>query len=250
MDTQTPRPWWQGRMCTFDTETTGTDPTQSRLVTATIALVGGGRPSVTQNWLCDPGIPIPTEASDIHGVTTERARAEGRPPLAVIPEIALLLTVACHEGWPIVVFNAPYDLTLMLHELERLEQHRHFSALPHRLQDTALIVDPLVIDRGLDKYRKGSRKLADMCAHYGVALDNAHDAAADALASARLVYKLGQKYGDDLSDLVELQAVQRSWYRDWAVGFADHLRRKGETATDLHPDGWPFRLPARQEIAA
>lgn len=241
--------WWQGRMCAFDTETTGTDPTQARLVTATVSLVGGGKETATQSWLCIPEAPIPAEATAVHGITTEYAEAHGRPVYSVASEIALALVMAICEGWPLVIFNAPYDLTLILNELERVGAGRH-SALPQRLADSALIVDPLVIDRGLDKFRKGSRKLADMCAHYGITLENAHDASADALAAARLVYRMGAKFGAPMADLVGLQHQQRTWYKAWCLNFADYLRREGKPTDDLHPDGWPFRAPVREEAVA
>ena len=38
-----------------------------------------GPGTAVHNWLANPGIPIPDGAAAIHGVTTERAVAEGRP---------------------------------------------------------------------------------------------------------------------------------------------------------------------------
>jgi DNA polymerase-3 subunit epsilon len=54
-----------------------------------------------------------------------------------------------------------------------------------------LVVDPLVIDKWLDRYRKGSRKLEAICAHYGAVLDEAHDADFDAHRgrAARVVHR-------------------------------------------------------------
>ncbi len=56
------------------------------------------------------------------------------------------------------------------------------------------VIDPLVLDKALDRYRRGSRKLADVCAHYGITLDNAHDASADTLAAIALARALARAY--------------------------------------------------------
>ena len=39
------------------------------------------------DWLADPGIEIPEQATAVHGISTERARAEGRPAPLVVAEI-------------------------------------------------------------------------------------------------------------------------------------------------------------------
>lgn len=236
-------PWWKGRLCVFDLETTGVNVFTDHIVTATVGFVGGGRENHILSWLCNPGVPIPAEAAAVHGITSERAEAEGRPPALVLPGIALALTVAIGEGWPIVAFNASYDLSLLVSELRR----RGFeSDLEVRLS-AARVVDPLVIDRAVDKYRKGSRKLGDVCRYHGLTLEDAHDATADALAAGRLAYKLAAKYPDVMSDLDALQANQAAWHRAWATNFAAYLESQGKRADDLDPDGWPLR---RQKLEA
>lgn len=233
--------WYERRLAAFDLETTGTDTREARIVTATLALVGGGRPNMVHSWLVDPGVPIPAEASAVHGITTERAQAEGEPARQAVRSISTALELVLCEGLPVVAFNANYDLSLLEAELGRYGLANPYLA-------GARVVDPLVIDRALDKYRPGSRKLADVCAHYKVTLGNAHDATADALAAARLAYILARKH--DLLDLDELQKRQRVWYHSWAVGFAEHLRKQGKPADDLDPEGWPFRRPPLREAVA
>lgn len=231
--------WWQQRLCAFDVESTGTDTSRDRIVTATVLLVGGGKPHMAHSWLIDPGIPIPAEASAIHGITTEKAQAEGEPAWQAVHSIYTALSLCICEQWPIVAFNASYDLSIL-----QAEAHRYRLATPYL--DVARVVDPLIIDRGLDKYRKGSRKLEAVCGHYGVTLDNAHDATADALAAARLAYKLAVKFGPQLDDLDALQAQQRTWHREWAIGFAAYLRAQGQTRDLPDPDGWPIRIREEQ----
>ncbi|MFI0609169.1 MAG: exonuclease domain-containing protein [Anaerolineae bacterium] len=236
--------WWEGRLCTFDLETTGTDPEEARIVTACVALVGGGLSPKVEKWLVDPGIEIPAEASAVHGITTERARAEGVKPQGAVRDIEMCLREAAVHGCPIIIFNAPYDWTV----LDREARRHSMGSRVLTLAETARTVDPLIIDRHLDKYRPGSRKLGDMCRHYGLKLEDAHDAVADCLAAARIAYRLGQKFARELSDLTQLMKKQTSWYRAWATNFAQYLERKGEQH-DLDPEGWPNKMSRKPVVA-
>src|SRR4051794_3644780 len=59
--------WQHGRLVAFDIETTGVRPTVDRIVTAAVAVVGGGLPSEHHDWLVDPGVEIPAGATAVHG---------------------------------------------------------------------------------------------------------------------------------------------------------------------------------------
>ena len=102
------------------------------------------------------------------------------------------------------------------------------------------VIDPLVLDRALDRYRRGSRKLTAACAHYGVRLDGAHDATFDALAAARVAWRIAQQYPDiaalHLDDLMTLQA---GMHLEWATHFQAYLRGKG--STEVIETAWPLR---------
>jgi DNA polymerase III subunit epsilon len=52
---------WHGEtLVGFDLETTGTEPLEARIVTASIVEVdGGGHVRRRRDWLADPGIRIP-----------------------------------------------------------------------------------------------------------------------------------------------------------------------------------------------
>ena len=186
-------PWHHGRLCALDLETTSADPTTARIVSATVVWVGGGQQPESVDLLVNPGIEIPAEATAIHGITTERARAEGDEPFGALTILADALRKTRHPGgaiYPVVVFNARYDLTVLAHEYARhnVSRERGCQAV---LPD--YVVDPFVIDKHLDRYRPGSRRLAAMCAHYGAKLDAAHMASSDALAAARLAWVLAEK---------------------------------------------------------
>jgi len=218
--------WHHGRLAAFDVETTGVDSASDRIVTAAVSLVGDRRPSAFHAWLLDPGVEIPAAASAVHGITTERARAEGRPPRVAIEEIVAVLAEQLLAGVPVIAFNARFDLTC----LDREARRHGIVPLLDRVggADGLLVVDPYVLDKQVDRFRKGKRTLGAVCAHYDVPLDDAHAANADALAAARVAWRLGEAYPElrDL-ELPALHAQQVRWAAEQAASFEDYLRRNG-----------------------
>jgi DNA polymerase-3 subunit epsilon len=229
--------WHLGRLAGFDTESTGVDVENDRIVTACVVQVGGNQPPAPANWLADPGIEIPEAASRVHGITTERARAEGRPAGEVIEQVVTALTAVVLSGIPIVAMNAPFDFTL----LDRDARRHGVQPLTDIVGDDLRVIDPRVLDKHVDTYRRGKRTLTDLCAHYEVPLDGAHSADADAIAACRVAWRLGSRYpGLAGLDLDALHKAQIEWAAEQAASFQAHLRSKGET--DAVIDGsWPLR---------
>ena len=227
--------WHLGRLAAFDTETTSADPESARIVTACVAFVGGGLAPQRRTWLADPGVEIPEEAAAIHGVTTEHAREHGRPAVQVVAEVCQSLVEAWSLGLPVVVFNAAYDLTVVDREVRRRGISDGFSV------EGRAVVDPFVIDREVDKYRKGKRTLTAMCAHYGVALDGAHDAAADAIGAARVAWAIGQRFPEIAAmDMDLLVKSQKAWHAERQDDFWRYLKRQGKPCDDVSGE-WPQR---------
>ncbi|HEY9353731.1 MAG TPA: 3'-5' exonuclease [Nocardioides sp.] len=229
--------WHLGRLAGFDTETTGVDVETDRIVTACIVEVGGNTPPITANWLINPGVDIPEAATAVHGVTTEKAKTDGQPAEEGIAELVAGLTQIVLAGTPLVIMNAPYDLTL----LDREARRYGVQPLSEVVGDELHVVDPRVIDKHVDTYRRGKRTLTDLCAHYRVKLDGAHSADADAVAACRVAWRLGQRY-PALAEVPvwELHRAQAEWHAAWAADFQAHLRGKGQA--DAVIDGsWPLR---------
>jgi DNA polymerase-3 subunit epsilon len=108
----------------------------------------------------------------------------------------------------------------------------------------------MVLDKAVDKWRKGKRTLTATCEHYGVRLDGAHDASFDAVASARIAWRIAQRYPAiaemTLAGLHELQQVAK---KAQDASFAEYLRRQNKDADGL--DGhWPVIPAANNETAA
>ncbi|MFE5857612.1 3'-5' exonuclease [Streptomyces sp. NPDC056500] len=231
--------WHAKPLVGFDLETTGTDPLQARIVTAAVVQVGERDPLELRFWLADPGVRIPEQASAIHGISSERAAAEGRPAREVADEIASALCAHWERDVPVVAYNAAFDLTLLSAELQR----HGLPSLSERLQGRSIgpVIDPYTIDRAVDRYRKGKRTLEAVSAEYGTPLDDAHDAISDAVAAVRVARALAKRHAQVAAlDPAELHQRQIGWYAQWAQDFEAFLRSKG--TADASVDGaWPLR---------
>ncbi|MEU6392262.1 3'-5' exonuclease [Streptomyces sp. NPDC046939] len=236
--------WYEGPLAAFDTETTGVDVESDRIVSAALVLqdAPGTRPRVTR-WLVNPGVPVPPGATEVHGLTDLHLQRNGRWPAPVMEEIGHELADQAAAGRPVVIMNAPFDLTMLDRELKR---HRA-SSLARYLGDAPLcVLDPRVLDKQLDRYRKGRRTLTDLCAQYEVELAEAHDAAADALAALDVVRAVGRRFAARLERLSasELHTLQTSWHAAQARSLQAWFARSG--TPEVVDTAWPLRpeLPA------
>ncbi|REE03512.1 3'-5' exonuclease [Citricoccus muralis] len=224
-------PWHQQIRVGFDLETTGRDPEEALVVTASLVVVDPrGQLAAAYEWLVDPGVPIPEESSAVHGVTTEKARAEGLPADQAIVEIADTLRDFFDAGIPVIAFNASYDFTVMDRELGR----RGLEPLQNRW-----IIDPYIIDKQVDRYRKGKRTLTDVSAFYGVELLDAHTSAADSLAAVGVADQLASRYPKLQIPLADLHSFQVRWKAEQSASFQEYLRRKDPAAV-INGD-WPVQ---------
>lgn len=227
-----PGEWIRGPLITLDFETTDLDVREARMVQ--VALLWISRDLSVRSdslfTLVDPGKEVPESSRLIHGITTARART-GRSPRDVLLEIRKHLITAVRDGVPLVVFNARYDWPLL-----RIEAQRQGITLPQ-----AKLLDPLVLDRALDRFRAGRRTLEAACAEYGVAASHAHDAAADAAAAAALVWAICERYEQVATQsLDQLQINQAQWFDEWRHGYiVEQAGTPGEEVSG--PDGgWPI----------
>jgi DNA polymerase-3 subunit epsilon len=177
--------WYEKRLFVLDLETDCTDPHEARIVTAAFGHVGGDQPKNVRTVVVIPvGFEIPEEAAAIHGFSTERATEEGGSLEDTLRQMVEVLGERADDE-VLVAFNARFDITIVAAEFARL------GLQPPDL--ASRIVDPFVLDRWLDRYRRGSRKLEDMCQHYNAILQSAHDAEYDAVAAARLAWVMGKR---------------------------------------------------------
>jgi DNA polymerase-3 subunit epsilon len=226
---------WSDTLAVFDTETTGLDTRYSRIVTAFVGVIdASGTVTDSSEWLINPGVTIPDAATAVHGVTNERAQAEGREPSEVVSEIGATLAGYLARGIPVVAYNASYDFSILHHEMVR------YGLEP--LADPKPIIDPLVIDRAVDRYRKGKRTLQMATAHYEVAFDGAHAADADAVAAGRVAQAMIRAHQSELPETAEsLHDQQIEWSTEWADNFQAFRRGRGDAGFTASGE-WPVRL--------
>lgn len=232
-------PLWARSIVVFDTETTGLNHSTARIVTACVAQLdeSGALVGSAREWLANPGIEIPEVATNVHGITTQYAREHGEEPAKVVSEIISTLRDYQQRGIPVVAYNAPYDFTIL-----------HFEALRYGLTplEPTLVLDPLILDKYVDQYRKGKRNLEAAAALYGVVLDGAHNATADAVASGRVLQAIARRYGAKLPAKAEdIHACQVGWASAQEASFAEYMRRSVNPDFKENP-GWPLKLGTAQ----
>lgn len=237
--------WHQGLICGFDLETTGVDPFNDHIIQIGFDVsLGSVFPNGEQfpidamsyEHLVDPGIPITN--SEIHGITDDRVR--NMPDEAVeVAELVWFLRAMAAAEIPVVAFNAAFDFTFA-----RQVALRH--NVPWDLDDL-IILDPIVIDRMVDKWRKGSRKQGAVADLLGVEYeaDRLHSARYDAEIGVKILRKMGLEHSSrdwatkEFSDGLAKTAVQQQ------TELQQYFTDKGKTNDDGTPIvvsiGWPYR---------
>lgn len=224
----------------FDLETTGVSSFRDVPVSyGFVEHVPEGPDTLTksESGYVNPGRPIPIGASAIHGITNEVV-ADAPSVESATATIAESLSAIWTTGGVIVGMNVAYDLTMVDSLCRRLN-------LP-TLEERGVIgpvMDILVLDRHFDKWRKGARKLSDLCRHYGVSLDGAHAAVDDAEASLN-VFEVMSRQFPTIGELApgSINETLREWYREWLSSFSSYLEKKGEAPVNAGRFEWPLHI--------
>jgi DNA polymerase-3 subunit epsilon len=190
--------WAEARFAVIDFETTGLSAQTDRVIEIGVACFDAGRITLLNNWLINPGIPIPEESRAIHKITDEELA--NAPNFAMV---AIELAQVLRDHIP-VAYNAAFDRGFLHAELGRLTGVMLEPLPPAFVPDVAWI-DPLVWVRELFPDVK-SRKLTDISAQLGVTLDNAHRAASDAQAAGNVLLALAERMPSTYAEIVSLQA--------------------------------------------
>jgi DNA polymerase-3 subunit epsilon len=197
-------PLSSARFAVVDVETSGLSAHRHRLLQVGVVRVSGDG-HVLGRWetlLRAPWRPL--GGRRIHGLSRRALR--GAPRFStVLPEL-----VAELDGSILCAHNVAFDWPFLRRAFDR---GGYIAPDPVRLCT-------LELSRSLDPDRLRSHRLADVCDRYGVALARAHDAAADAGATAAFLPQLLAEAG--ITDL---------------VGLSPHLR--GDTTR------WPAAPPPR-----
>ena len=225
-------------LAAFDIESSGTDVFTDFIVTATVVTIDGANVHADE-WLLQPpdGREIPDGATNVHGITTERARAEGIPYAEGYREIRDRLETVWAKDFLMCVMNASFDLSMI---------HHQGIALGYLPLEVGAVLDPYVIDKAVDQFRRGKRTLTALCQHYGVKQGDAHDATGDCLSAARVAYRqLRLPALAEFGDVDSMMAAQAQWKAEQAESLHTYFLRQGNHEAAASVDGeWPVRRTA------
>ncbi len=162
----------------FDIESTGTDPQNDRIIEIYFHKCFPDGSNSSHLLLLNPQIPIPMEASAIHGITDEMVREQ--PNFQQKADFILsIVRDADLSGYNVMAFDVP----LLYEEFVRAGISEPF------LPDLA-ILDAFKIFIMMER-----RDLRSALKFYcGESLDNAHSAKADTIASHDVLLKQIEKY--------------------------------------------------------
>lgn len=225
----------------FDTETTGLDYDSARILSVAVVAIDpvGAAPPQTRIRYLNWDVDIPEESRRIHGLTREWLAANGSDPATVIGGLIPHLAKAMATGHNLIGMNLVFDLTM----LDRNARRLGIPTLSDELGDIRPVVDAFVLDKYVDPFRKGKRNLEALANLYRVPWDGeAHHADFDALAAARVAYRIGRMYpqiggmsAGALHDLqVEAKADQDRSFAEWAASQGKPVYAPG--AWPLIPD--------------
>jgi DNA polymerase-3 subunit epsilon len=170
-----------------DFETTGINPSTDRIVQLAAIVVNGDGQIVDEfDTVVKPESPdnYTHGAEHIHGIS-EAQVANGMP-----------LSEALRKLWDIssgnvfTAHNARFDIGFLHAESERI-------GLDYRVESH---IDTLSLARKIDTDRSRRHSLEALCQHYGIEREKAHDAKADATATAELLMHLMRELGVDSAD--------------------------------------------------
>ena len=169
-----------------DCETTGVNPNTDRILQVAAVVVNGYGEVVDQfSTVVKPESPSDYThgAEHIHGISQEQVQ-NGMPLREALQK---LYTIS--EGNVFTAHNAKFDIGFIHAESERV-------GLPSRINTH---IDTLALARRIHADTNRRHTLDAMCEHYGIQREKAHDAHADASATAELLIHLMNEMGIDSS---------------------------------------------------
>lgn len=158
------------RQIVFDTETTGLENREHRVIEIGCVEMVDRRIVNEQRWYLNPDRDSDPGALEIHGLTSQFLADKPRFPQIADDLIALL------RGCELIIHNASFDVGFIDMELER-------AGRPERVAGLCTVTDTWQLAKKLHPGQKAS--LDALCKRYGV--DNSHRDLHGALLDARLL---------------------------------------------------------------
>lgn len=190
-------------LCFFDLETTGINITNDRIVEIAIVKIYPNGNKESKSWLVNPEIPIPPQASEVHGITNEKVANE--PTFKELaPQIYQMIKDADLGG-----FNSDrFDIPLLAEELLR-------AGIDFDMKNRVSIDIQTIF------HKKEPRNLSAAYQFYcNKNLENAHSATADTEATYEIFEAQMRRYEDLPENIKELSEFTT---RKKSVDFAGYI---------------------------
>jgi DNA polymerase-3 subunit epsilon len=182
-----PGPFDGMKVVGFDLETTGFDCRSERIVEYAMVGSDSNGEHISLCSLVDPEQKIPEQASNVHGITNLDVKGMGNF-FEHSERISAMLENAVIVGHNVIGFDWGFI------QMECLRA----GIEPPRIRG---FVDTLKIARRLKV--PGRHRLGDLCDRYGIDLERAHRADADASASLLLLWNLMREYPEKFQNPIE-----------------------------------------------
>jgi DNA polymerase-3 subunit epsilon len=158
------------RQVFFDTETTGIEASEHRVIEIGAIEMKNRRITGERRWYLNPDRDSDPGALEVHGLTTAFLADKPRFPQVADEVVAFL------RGAELIIHNAAFDVGFMDRELER-------AGRPERIARMCTVTDTVRMAKRLHPGQKAS--LDALCRRYGI--DNSHRELHGALLDARLL---------------------------------------------------------------
>jgi DNA polymerase-3 subunit epsilon len=199
---------WAKNLAVFDLETTGIDVAKDRIVEIAIFKVYPNGNKESKTWLVNPTIPIPPQATAIHGISNEKVANE-----PTFKELAGQVHAMIKDA-DLAGFNSDrFDIPLLAEELLRAEVDFDMK-------------NRVSVDVQTIFHKKEERTLSAAYKFYcNASLENAHSAEADTMATYEILKAQLDRYEDLDNDMKTLSEYTT---RKKSVDFAGFIALNGE----------------------
>ena len=171
-------------ICFFDLETTGINISLDRIVEISILKVFPNGNKESKTWLVNPGIPIPLEVSNIHGITNDTVK--NKPSFkSIASDVKSMLQNCDLAGFK----SNKFDIPLLVEELLR-------SDIDFSLENISTVDVQNIFHKMEQRTLSAAYKF-----YCGKSLENAHSSKADTLATFEVLESQIQKYPDLQNDI-------------------------------------------------
>lgn len=192
--------WSEAKLAVIDFETTGLNPDTDRIIETGIARFDQEKLIGLDNWLINPGIPIPEESRKVHQISDQEL-VDAPPFHDILPEIW-----KCVQGYLPVAYNAGFDRDFLHAEVGRLQPDQlPTSKTPPAFLPEVIWIDPLVWIREIRPDQK-SKKLTETCSKLGITIEQAHRATDDAEAAGKVLLAIKERLPITYGELIRIQS--------------------------------------------